>query len=502
MKQFFYYIKILVIDLKRLKNMSFDCLTPKVASIEKEIDLKSNAENDGRNDLPGVDSGVFSNCENEAITKYDDVRHKCLTDAAKYLEPIKENITILKSKLEQKHFYIDEFKNRIEESLTTAKGKLSTLKSSFDVQDKEVRNFKLANNLTRDPQTLTPLKIIGAFLLVAALFGLEAKVNQALLRDALPGGGIAALSISGSVAALNVFISFLAGYFVLKNFHSVINFRRRISQIGLLIYSFFIFYLNICLGAYRAAAELKGDAVAWGETEAKVTEMADYGDVLLPWTVEWSFYAAVLTFIGISFALFSLLDGYFFNDPYPGYGSLGKNRNENKKEINRIREYLATEINGISKNEIKKTGDQRDLLISKNLIDWSKNITILENVFSNYRRFAKKIDDDLDHVIGEYRSLNSMFRKPNSEPQYWKDENGKIKTRYYNMPNSKLNPEEVFTDTAILYLNKDQIQKQMKEYQEKISEESNQYINKLHEYHVEINKTIKILEDDYNVNDD
>ena len=108
-------------------------------------------------------------------------------------------------------------------------------------------------------------------------------------------------------------------------------------------------------------------------------------------------------------------------------------------------------------------------MISKNLIDWSKNITILENVFSNYRRFAKKIDDDLDHVIGEYRSLNNMFRKPNSEPQYWKDENGKIKTRYYNMPNSKLNPEEVFTDTAILYLNKDQIQKQMKEYQEKIS---------------------------------
>ena len=84
-----------------------------------------------------------------------------------------------------------------------------------------------------------------------------------------------------------------------------------------------------------------------------------------------------------------------------------------------------------------------------------------------------------------------MFRKPNSEPQYWKDENGKIKTRYYNMPDSKLNPEQVFTDTAILYLNKDQIQKQMKEYQEKISEESIQYTNKLHEHHVEINKTTK-----------
>ena len=60
-----------------------------------EIDLRSKAENDGRNDLPGVDSRVFSNCENEAITKYDDARHKGVLDAAKYLEPIKENITNL-----------------------------------------------------------------------------------------------------------------------------------------------------------------------------------------------------------------------------------------------------------------------------------------------------------------------------------------------------------------------------------------------------------------------
>ena len=38
MRQFFYYIKVLLIDLKRLKNMSFDFPNPKVQSIEKEID--------------------------------------------------------------------------------------------------------------------------------------------------------------------------------------------------------------------------------------------------------------------------------------------------------------------------------------------------------------------------------------------------------------------------------------------------------------------------------
>ncbi len=502
MRQLLYILKNCLIDLRRLKNMSYDFPRVQVASVEKEIDLESKAENDGRNDLPREDSKVFSNCENEAITKYDDIRHKGVIDAAKYLEPFKEKITNLKSKIEQKHFYIDEFKNRIQETLTSAKGSLSTLKSSFEVQDREVRNFKLANNLTRDPRSLTPIKIIIAFLLVLGLFAMEVKVNTTLLAPALEGGEGEGQSISAAVAALNVFVSFLAGFFVLKNFHSVIIFRRRISQFGLFIYSFFIIYLNICLGAYRAIAEQKGNAIAWGQTETKVTELAEYGSALFPWTVSgWSFYAAVLTFVGILFAVLSLLDGYFFNDPYPGYGSLGKERNENKKEMNRIRQHLASEVNSIFKNEVKKTGDQRDLLISKDLTEWSKNITILENIFSAYRRFAKKIDDDLDHVIGEYRSKNNMYRKT-GEPQYWKDENGKIKTRYYNLPDSKVDPEKVFIDTALLYLNKDKIQNQMKIYQEKISEESNQYLNKLSDYHTEINKEVDETINNYDVNRD
>ena len=69
----------------------------------------------------------------------------------------------------------------------------------------------------------------------------------------------------------------------------------------------------------------------------------------------WSFYAAVLTCVGIGFALASLIDGYFFDDPYPGYGSVGKDRNENQKEINRIREHLANEITFFLKMKFKKS---------------------------------------------------------------------------------------------------------------------------------------------------
>ena len=58
----------------------------------------------------------------------------------------------------------------MEQSLTTAEGRLSNLKNSYLTHDREVRNFKLENNLDREPKSLTlmnviiGLAVIGVFL--------------------------------------------------------------------------------------------------------------------------------------------------------------------------------------------------------------------------------------------------------------------------------------------------------------------------------------------------
>ena len=60
-----------------------------VAEIEEEIDLKKRAEQDGTNNIPPSDSIARSNCEEEAITKFDNRRHKQVKRAVDYLDPIK-----------------------------------------------------------------------------------------------------------------------------------------------------------------------------------------------------------------------------------------------------------------------------------------------------------------------------------------------------------------------------------------------------------------------------
>ena len=108
--------------------MSYIFTNVNVRQIENKINLKENATNDGKNNLPRSASETFSNCESEAIISADEFRNSQVSKAVDYLNSIKGKIIDSTAKLGQQHFYIDEFKNRIEQTLTTAEGKLSNLK--------------------------------------------------------------------------------------------------------------------------------------------------------------------------------------------------------------------------------------------------------------------------------------------------------------------------------------------------------------------------------------
>ena len=486
-------------NLLRGNKMSYEFVNIDVAKVEDKIKLKATAISDGKNNLPRPTSETKSNCESEAAIVYGEHRNNQIAKAVDYLNSIKGKIIDSTAKLGQQIFFIEECKNKIKATLTQAEGRLSNLKSSFTTQDNEVRNFKLENNLNREPKSLTAFNIFIGLVVVAILFYIELEVNSNLLAPAMTSGKKEGMAIAAAVAGLNVFVSFAVGYYVLKNFHHARSKRRNISNFFLAVYLIFITYLNWSLGAYRAiheATQQTGLNVLKGIVQTDGTVL----QAQFPWTVDLTFTSLILVFVGIGFAIASLIDGYLFNDPYPGYGEVGKDRNDNRKEIDRIREHLATEITSIFKNEIRKVGESRDNIINNTLRkDWVPSVTALENTFEGYRRLANEIGEKINHIWEEYRSFNSMYRTDDSTPKYWKDENGKISRKPYVMNSDKVNPEVVFRDFAVLYLSKDQIEKKIETYQNKIQDEANEFINKLNVYNEEVNKKILDIREKFDV---
>ena len=486
-------------NLLRGNKMSYEFVNIDVAKVEDKIKLKATAISDGKNNLPRPTSETKSNCESEAAIVYGEHRNNQIAKAVDYLNSIKGKIIDSTAKLGQQIFFIEECKNKIKATLTQAEGRLSNLKSSFTTQDNEVRNFKLENNLNREPKSLTAFNIFIGLVVVAILFYIELEVNSNLLAPAMTSGKKEGMAIAAAVAGLNVFVSFAVGYYVLKNFHHARSKRRNTSNIFLAIYLIFITYLNWSLGAYRAIHEATGQTgldVLKGIVQSDATVL----QAQFPWTVDLTFTSLILVFVGIGFAIASLIDGYLFNDPYPGYGAVGKDRNDNRKEIDRIREHLTTEVASIFKNEIRKVGEDRDNIINNTLRkDWVPSVTALENTFEGYRRLANEIGEKINHIWEEYRSVNSMYRTDDLTPKYWKDENDKVTRKPYIMNPDKVNPEVVFRDFAVLYLSKDQIEKKIETYQNKIQDEANEFINKLNIYNEEINKKILDIREKYDV---
>jgi len=162
---------------------------------------------------------------------------------------------------------------------------------------------------------------------------------------------------------------------------------------------------------------------------------------------------------------------------------------------------LPTEVSEKFNLEGKKNSELRDMLISKNIPIWRKNVNDLEETFENYKRFARRIEFAIDHCCGEYRAISNEFRDRTAAlPKYWLDESGKMKNIYYELRPERKDPEQVFPGYSSLYLKKNEIEKSLESYQNKITEESNQYQAEVNSYREEVNKKVDSIISKYEVN--
>ena len=154
---------------------------------------------------------------------------------------------------------------------------------------------------------------------------------------------------------------------------------------------------------------------------------------------------------------------------------------------------MSPQINLKFKNEIRKTNEKKQFII-ENVIrkEWTPNVTALQNIFDGYKRFIVDLNGALTHAVGEYRRVNETYRNT-PPPSYFETELGKKLNESHN--DTKL----VFAGYSELYLGKDQIEKQMSTYLNKIEDEGDDYINLINNYHEnEVNKKIEEIRNRYN----
>ena len=295
--------------------------------ITKKIDIERIAQVDGINGLFGAEESKltsevkrFHDQEIERNAPHFRNLEKAFLDSDDLLRQngYKSLIKNLKFKWKAK-------KTEIEDKLFRAKKELLGA-------EREIKNFRLVHQITREPHINSSKWKFGLFLVLIIMAVTEIYTNSALLSEAV-GGLQTAMSIAFVFATINIGLSWMVGKLVFTGFTYITKLRRYLCYGIAVLYSLIIIYFNFAIGVFRGISDQIGIMADDAELKMMVTAAVFPFDNL----TDLSFQSVSLIGMGILFAAVAVIEGYFFDEPYPGYARYGHKLNEKKTQLEKLK---------------------------------------------------------------------------------------------------------------------------------------------------------------------
>ena len=443
-------------------NNSFSWDTFTIKELEKKHDLTETAKRDGMSDEPKSNSEGYSVTENEIKLECNTYLEKHINGLREFLKNVEEKQNQLSGYLKQNHF--EPIINRLEADFSTLanekKIKLADYKNSYDTYQDEKHQFKKYHQISREPNSATLGTTLKAASIIIFLLIVEVAANSSMLSGSMTGGLLEGFAVAGSVAFLNVFISAFIGFYVVKKFNHLEKAKRFFNIFLGSLYFIIIFYINLALGAYRSLAEKGLQAQITGNLNSEQIDQI-LKQAVTPWNVEFSFVGLILTFVGLSFAFISVVDGLVYNDSYPGYGKIGQKVNEYKDSIKKIFHEYVTDVSRLFANYNKELQEKLNELLNKDLNNWDSNTNLIQKEFITYTAKVNDLEEKTSHMITEYRNENKRVRK-SDPPSYFET--------VYQLNEDKKNPKVIFPDVAYHFMDDENREKTKLNYSNSIDE--------------------------------
>lgn len=384
-------------------------------AIASELDVHTRGASDGRKGTPASDANAFTLTEVEITGRFQQEAHNALSFFRGKILDL-HNIAKQKSltKLENELKGIaPQFKAEMDAVFATIKAQLIDAKHRENELQDEYRTFRRRNKLTR--LATYPDSRIFLVSVLLAILGVEAILNGYFFAKANEFGLVGGTGQALITAGINIAIGWFFGRFAFTQMHHCAPIRRYTAMLVVpIMFVGVVVLYNLFIGHFRdeLAAGVDAGAIEYGAVGKDVLS-----SVLSDPSGLQNFDSWLLVLLGIVFALVAAIDGYFFNDPYPGYGRVAR-RYDNAR-----RDYL-DDKNGLVMQLLDLRDDAREQIESikaeietqgrsiHNLVTWSKR----------REQEAKSYFNDLgmkcNHVLRLYRTSNSAARR-DLPPEYF-----------------------------------------------------------------------------------
>ncbi len=334
----------------------------------------------------------------------------------------------------------------------------------------DLQRFRVQHDLVYEP--IRGGHGTGSHLLfVVMLYIVEALFNASLFINVI--GLLGGLTISLSSSAINVIMGYLVGRFLVSAIFFHPDMRMRfLGLFGFITFMAFIFYLNFALAVFRSLQENATNAFEQVNTGLAIMPFGQL-DVL-------SFESALVVAVGLLFAIAALLDGYFSDDPFPGYGSKWRLCINERSIIQYEFKQYQSQFDQETREARKKTKEMFEDA-QKAINEWSKEINKIQHYFVDFEQWADKINDTYISSWEIYAATHQNHRPENYSPPKM------LTSKPENLlDDDQVDPLYVFAGAASCYMEDQERQKKAAEFEK-------DFLEKYLKAEEELEKTIIVL---------
>ncbi len=375
----------------------------------KNLKIKESAIEDGERDTPNSDE---KNIGSNELKIYQFIA----TETSQRKQQVNENILSydraiavinIQDKFEEAENLGKLTKHKIESIVQEDKNRLVDSKDKFQELEKDYKKFRTDNNITYVPDI--KLSYLWATGILLAILLIETILNGIFFAKGSPYGILGGTMYALLIAFVNIAIAWGLGRFICNKNHI----KKRLKTIGSMAVLGVMFWLtayNLFVAHYRQ--QLDVDIKNAGTLAAKAFfespfALNDFGS--------W-----VLFFVGLVFGFIACIDGYYWDDPYPGYGKLYKRMEQAKKDWHKDQNGTMERLENLKLKQLDKFTEMQSA-VKSDVNSLQDVVGQKKTLITNFENNIEQIESSCKILIKMYREINMDYRKEDPPDYFMED---------------------------------------------------------------------------------
>jgi hypothetical protein len=382
-----------------------------VAGTKDDLRLRQKGARNGSEQLPRSDSTELDSVEREIVALVEQERDKGYNRYASLRQTYDGRASALNlmSRAIEIEQLVSSAKSQIRAKVHVGEDWLHQEQESLRASRNEYLAFQIKNQLSRrsrHPRSHAWHRAILLFLLLieTCLNGFFMAVGE---EFGLLGGIIQALIIS----LINIVFGFSVGYFLLRQMAHRSIWRKVAGFVSLIAYIGASIAFNLFVAHFRDA--LGGEDPELAPQAGLVTFLA------APFALH-DFNSWMLLFLGCAFSMISLIDGFRWDDPYPGYGDVARQHYRAQNEYAQQKQELIEEVETIRDETIKKM-TEGGRAVHAALGEHRQIVGLKTDLARSFEVHLDQLEAAGDALIQFYRQENTRARPKGSPPPAYFD---------------------------------------------------------------------------------